>query len=196
MSPCLETTYKQDQRSGLILVSLWALHPLTVLALMKHDHRMKESKNPAGTCWEGRERESGRQEVPTEIANTTTCLFCFLGSMVNPKVINIWLGWPDKMCPHQILHSPSSLASISAALKAAPSAVLQASIPWASERIQALLEWNTYVGIAAPLQRAGWPAGLLYTRHLDNWFQISVCSTTQGLLLEDIFEPHETLRYL
>lgn len=46
---------------------------------MKHNHRMKESKNPAGTCWEGGERESGRQEVPTEIANTTTRLFCFFG---------------------------------------------------------------------------------------------------------------------
>lgn len=135
--PGLETTYKQDQRSDLILVSLWALSPLTVLALMKDDHRMKGSRNPAGTCWEGRERESGRQEVPTEIANTTTCLFCFLGSMANPKVINIWLGWPDKMCPHRILHSPSLLASISAPLKAAPSVVLQ--VP-ELQRIQALLE--------------------------------------------------------
>lgn len=40
---------------------------------------MKESENPAGTCWEGGERESGRQEVPTEIANTTTRLICFFG---------------------------------------------------------------------------------------------------------------------
>ena len=83
---------KQDLRSGLILASLWAPGPLAVLALMKHDPRMKESKNPAGTCREGRERESGRQEVPTEIANTTTRLFCFLGSTAIPKVINIWLG--------------------------------------------------------------------------------------------------------
>lgn len=92
-------TYKQDQRSGLIFVSLWALHPLTVLALMKHDHETKESKNPAGTCWEGRERESGKQEVPTEIANTTTRLFCFLGSMVNPKVINFSLAG-RRRCAH------------------------------------------------------------------------------------------------
>lgn len=88
-----------------------------MFALMKHDPRMKESKNPAGTCQESRERESGRQEVPTEIANTTTRLFCFLGSTAIPKVTNIWLGWPDKMCPHQILHSPSSLTSISAPLR-------------------------------------------------------------------------------
>lgn len=124
VSPCLETTYKQGQRSGLILASLWALRPLTVLALMKHDHRMKASKNPAGTCWEGREGESGRQEVPTEIANTTTRLVCFRGSTADPKVITIWLGWPGKMRPHRIPRAPSSLASISAPLEAAPSAVL------------------------------------------------------------------------
>lgn len=133
--PGLETTYKQDQRSELILVSLWALRPLTVLALMKDDRRMKGSKNPAGTCWEGRERESGRQEVPTEIANTATRLFCFLGSTANPKVINIWLGWPDKMCPHRILRSPSLLLRTSQG-----SPFCCASSPQASEDPGSLLE--------------------------------------------------------
>lgn len=48
------------------------------------------------------------------------------------------------------------------------------------------------MGIAAPLQRAVWLAGLLAARHLDSQFHMSVCSTAQGLLLEDIFEPRET----
>lgn len=184
MPPGPETICKQNLRSGLILVSLWDPGPLTALALMKHDPRMKESKNPAGTCWEGRERESGRQEVPTEIANTTTCLFCFLGSTAIPKVINIWFGWPDKMCPHQIPLSPSSLASISAPLR--QPLLLCFRSPSCREHpgsagVKHIGRKSCFLAKRGP---AGWAAS----------GQLSVWSTAQGFSLQDTSEPQATLR--
>lgn len=175
---CLERACKQDQRSGLILVS-----PLGSASPDRFDERQSQDErkqNPAGTCWEGGERESGSQEVPTEIANTTTRLICFFGQRGGSKGDKTFGLAGQARCAcirHCIRSPPLSLASLLLLLCfTSPALEFQQGLRlcWSGTH-----QWE----LLLPCKELG---------HLDSQFHSSVCSTAQGLLLEDIFEPQET----